>query len=140
MSFFSKKKIIFYTLKQQYFFSFILQFWRSVILLSRTLYLFSQVALCNQTTVVLDHWKRYWTGIYQLYSTLLWIIGFSTVTYIKLWWSIKDLQKNTLKIWGTRSTVDLLTLVKKLFCLFFILFSLLYLAIQITSKWIGRSS
>ena len=30
----------------------------------------------------------------------LWIIGFSTVTYIKLWWSVKDLQENALKIKG----------------------------------------
>ena len=28
----------------------------------------------------------------------LWTIGFSNVTYIKLWWSAKDLQKYTLKI------------------------------------------
>ena len=89
----------FYTLKQQYFFfHFILQFWRSTILLSRTLYLFFQVALCNKPMVVLRHWKQYRTETFKPYSTLLWTIGFSTVTYIKLWWNVKDLQKNAIKI------------------------------------------
>ena len=33
------------------FFGFILQFWRSVILLSQTLHLFFQVALCNKSSI-----------------------------------------------------------------------------------------
>ena len=37
---------------------------------------------------------------FKPHCTLLWTIGFSTVTYIKLWWSVKDLQKNALKIRG----------------------------------------
>ena len=49
-------------------FDFILQFWRSAILSSRTLYLFFQVALGYQPTVVLRHWKRYWTGTFKPYS------------------------------------------------------------------------
>ena len=93
--------------KQQHFlyfkttlilFDLTLQFWRSTILLSQTLYLFFQVALCNQPTVVLRHWKRYRTGTFKPCSTLLWTIGFSTVTYIELWWSVKDMQKYAQKI------------------------------------------
>ena len=70
-------------------------FWRSAILLSQTLYLFCQVALCNQPTVVLCHWKRYRTGTFKPYSTPLWTIGFCS---FKLWWSVKDLQKNAIKV------------------------------------------
>ena len=36
------------------------------------------------------------------------------MTYIKLWGSFKDLQKNELKIYGTCSTVDILTSDKNL--------------------------
>ena len=35
------------------------------------------------------------------YFTPIWTIGFSTVTYIKLWSSVKDLQINTLKFRDT---------------------------------------
>ena len=99
----SQKETFFYTLKQQFFFDFILQFWRNAILLSRTLHHFFQITLCNRPTVVLRHWKRYRTGTFKSYSTPLWTIGFSIVTHIKLWWSVKDLQKNLLKILGYTS-------------------------------------
>ena len=49
------RKKLYYTLKQQHFFCFILHFWRSAILLSRALNRFLQVALCNQPTVVFRH-------------------------------------------------------------------------------------
>ena len=61
-----KLDIFFNFLKRKHFlhfktgmilFDFILQFWRSTILLSRTLYLFLHVALCNQPTVALRHWR-----------------------------------------------------------------------------------
>ena len=39
-----------------------LQFWRNAISLSWTLYFFLRVALCNQATVVLRHWIRYFTS------------------------------------------------------------------------------
>ena len=64
------------------FFDSILQFWRRAILLSRNVYLFFQVALCNQSAIVLCHWKRYRTGTLKPYYTSLWIIGFSTVKYL----------------------------------------------------------
>ena len=76
------------------FFDFIFQFWRSAILLCRTVYLFFQVPLCNQPTIVLRHWKRYQTGTFKPYSTLLRTIGFSSMIYIKLW----RMKKNALKI------------------------------------------
>ena len=37
-------------------------------------------------------------GAFKPCSTPLWTIGFSNVAYIKLWWSVIDLQKNALKI------------------------------------------
>ena len=74
---------------------------------SNSVYFF-QVALCNQLTVVLYHWKRYRKGTYKPYSTRLWTIGFSTVTYINLWWSVKDLHESALRIYGARSAVDIL--------------------------------
>ena len=83
----------------------------SAILSSRTLYLFFQVALCNQPKVVLCHWKWYQTGTFKPYITPLWTIDFSIVTYIKFWWSVKDFYKNALK---TRSTVNVLTSDKSL--------------------------
>ena len=76
-----------------------MQFWRNVILWSRTLYLFFQVALCNETRVVLYYWKSYRTRTFKPCSNPLWTIDFSRVTYIKLWWSVKDLQKNARKIY-----------------------------------------
>ena len=69
-------------------------FWRSAILLSQTLYLFCQVALCNQPTVVLCHWKRYRTGIFKPYNTPLWTIGFSIMTYI----SFGEVSKNCIRM------------------------------------------
>ena len=48
----------------------------------------------------LRHWNRYRTGTLKPYSTPLWTISFSSVTYIKLWWSVKNLQNNALKILG----------------------------------------
>ena len=36
-----------------------MQFWSSATLLIRVLYLLFQVAVCNQLTIVLRHWKRY---------------------------------------------------------------------------------
>ena len=79
-------------------FDFILQFWRSAILLSQTLYLFLHVALWNQPTVVLRHWKWYRKKTFKPYSTTLWTIAFSTGIYTELWWSVNDLQKNAQKI------------------------------------------
>ena len=61
-----------------------LQFWRNGILLSRTLYLFLRVALCNQVAVVLHHWMRYFTSsqgpsnhapfLWKLLVLVLWFI------------------------------------------------------------------
>ena len=51
---------------------------------------------------------------FKSYDTPLCTIDFSTVTYVKLWWSVKDLQKNALKIYGTDSTTDILTSDKNL--------------------------
>ena len=95
---FPKKKHLLHFETTMILFDFILHFWRSKILLSQTLFLFFQVALCNQPTIVLRHWKRYRTGTFKPYSTPLWTIGFSTVTYIELWWSVKDLQRNALNL------------------------------------------
>ena len=78
--------------------NFILQFYKSATLLSRTLYLFFCLALCKQPAVVLCHCKRYRTQTFKPYSNVLWTIGFSTLTNIKLWWSVKDLEKTALKI------------------------------------------
>ena len=89
----SSKRSIFFNFKTTIIlFDFIFLFWRSTILFSRTLYLFFQVTLCNQPI------QRYGTGTFKPYLTPVWTIGFSTVTYIELWWSVKDLPKNTLKI------------------------------------------
>ena len=93
---FSQKETSFYTSKQHFFLDFNLQFWRNATLLTRTRYLLFQVALCNQLTIVFATLKAIST--FKPYCTPLWTIGFSTVTYIKLWWSVKDLQKNALKI------------------------------------------
>ena len=90
------KKKHFFTLQSNIFFNFNLKFWRSATLLTRTRYLLFQVALCNQPTIVFAPLKAIST--FKPYCTPLWTIGFSTVTYIKLWWSVKDLQKNALKI------------------------------------------
>ena len=103
---FFQEETFFYILMQH---NLILQFWRNAALLNQTLYLLLQAALCNQPTVNLRHWKRYRRGTFKPYCTPLWTIGFSIAAYIKLWWSDRDLQKNALKIWGTRSTVDILT-------------------------------
>ena len=92
---FLEKKHFFYTSKQ-HFFDFNLQFWRSATLLTRTRYLLFQVAVCNQPTVVFAPLKAIST--FKPYYSPLWTIGFSTVTYIKRWWIVKDLQKNALKI------------------------------------------
>ena len=115
------KRNIFYFETTMILFDFILHFWRSKILLSQTLFLFFQVALCSQPAIVLRHWKRYRTGTFKPYSTPLWTIGFSTVTYIELWWSVKDLQRNALNFF------------------FSMLFSLLLLTNQNTLKSIGWS-
>ena len=80
--------------------------------LTRFRYLLFQVALCNQPTIVFAPLKAIST--FKPYCAALWNIGFSTVTYIKLWWSVKDLQKNALKTYGTRSTVNILTSDKNL--------------------------
>ena len=75
--------------------------------MNRTRYLLFQVALCNQTTIDFAPLKAILT--FKPYCTPLWTISFSTVTYIELWWSVIHLQKNALKIYGTHSTVDILT-------------------------------
>ena len=92
---FLKKKHFFLHFKT-IIFDFNLQFWSSATLLTGTLYLLFQVVLCNQPTIVFAPLKAIST--FKPYCTPLWTIGFSTVTYIKLWWSIKDLQKNALEI------------------------------------------
>ena len=95
----SKRTIFLKTLRQQSFFFISFCSFKGVqYLFGRTLHLFFQVTLCNQPIVVLRHLKRYGTGTVKPYSTSPWTIGFSTVTYIKRWWSVKDLQKNALKI------------------------------------------
>ena len=92
---FLKKKHFFCNLEQPFSIS-SYSFWRSAILLTRTHYLFFEVALCNQSTIVFAPLKA--ISIFKLYCIPLWTIGFSTVTYIRLWWSVKDLQKIALKI------------------------------------------
>ena len=77
------------------FFNFNLQFWRSATLLTQTRYILYQVALCDQPTIVFAPLKAILT--FKPYCIPLWTIAFSTVTYIKLWWSVKDLKKNALK-------------------------------------------
>ena len=94
----SKRTIFLKTVRQQSFFLISFCSFKSTILFSGTLHLFFQVTVCNQPIVVLRHLKRYGTGTVKPYSTSPWTIGFSTVTYIKRWWSVKDLQKNALKI------------------------------------------
>ena len=93
---FLKKKHFFYSLKQQFVFNFNLQFWKSPTLLTRTRYLLFQVALCNQPKIVFVQLKAMST--FKPYRTPLLCIGFSILIYINLWWSVKDLQKNALKI------------------------------------------
>ena len=91
------KRNIFLHFKITFFFlNFNLQLWRSATLFTQTLCLLFQVALSNQRTIVFAPLKAIST--LKPYCTPLWTIGFSNVTYIKLWWSAKDLQKNTLKI------------------------------------------
>ena len=53
------------------------------------------------TSSFLRQWKRYRTRTLKPYFTPIWTIGFSTVTYIKLWSSVKDLQINTLRFRDT---------------------------------------
>ena len=91
LSIFSKRNTL-----QNIFFYFNLQFWRSATLLTGTRYLLFQVALSNQPTIVCVPLKAIST--FTPYCTPLRTIGFSSVIYIKLWWSVKDLQKNALKI------------------------------------------
>ena len=109
------KKKHFFTLQSNIFFYFNLKFWRVQFFwlelaqsfipscslqptnnCFQTRYLLFQVALCNQPTNVFAPLKAILT--FKPYCTSLWTTGFSTVTYIKLWWSVKDLQKNALKI------------------------------------------
>ena len=104
LSIFSKRNIFLHF--KAAFFYFNLKFWRSATLLTRTRHLLFQVALCNQPTIVFAPLKAILT--FKPYCTSLWTTGFSTVTYIKLWWSVKDVQKNALKM-QTHSTVDILT-------------------------------
>ena len=93
LSIFAKRNIFLHF--KTTFFNFNLQFWRSATLLTRTRYVVFQVALCNQPTIAFSPLKAILT--FKPYCTPLWTIGFSTVTYIKLLWSVKDLQKNALK-------------------------------------------
>ena len=79
-----------------YFFDFNLHLWRSATLLTWTLYLLFEVALCNQPTIVFARLKV--ISPFKPYCTPILTIGFSTVTYNKLWKRVKDLQKNTVKI------------------------------------------
>ena len=72
------KKKHFFTLQNNIFFYFNLQFWRSATLLTRTRYLLFQVALCNQPTIVfaplkaISTFKPYCT-LYELLVSVLWI-------------------------------------------------------------------
>ena len=59
LSVFSKRNIFLHLKTTIILFDFIFQFGRSTILLSQTVYLIFRVALCNQSTVVLRHRKRY---------------------------------------------------------------------------------
>ena len=102
MSIFSKRNI-FLRFKTKFFFwfHFAVLKERNRSATARTLYLVFQVALSNSPAVVLRQWKRYRTRTLKPYFTPIWTIGFSTVTYIKLWSSVKDLQINTLKFRDT---------------------------------------
>ena len=96
---FLKMKYIFYTLQQKLFFLISFYSFEGVRYFCVELCIFFlHVALSNQPTVVLRHWKWYWKRTFKPYSTPLWTIAFSTVTYIDLWWSVNDLQKNALKM------------------------------------------
>ena len=90
------RKNHFFTLQNNNVFDFSLQFWRSATLLTRTRYPLFQVAVRKQPTI--DFLPLRAISTFKSYLTPPWTIGFSTVTYIKLWWSVKDLQKNALKI------------------------------------------
>ena len=68
---FLKKKLLLLRFKATSFFCLILQFWRSAVLLTRTLNRFLQVTLCNQPTVVLHHWRRDRAGTFKPCSTPL---------------------------------------------------------------------
>ena len=59
LSVFSKRNIFLHLRTTIILFDFIFQFGRSTILLSQTVYLIFRVALCNQSTVFLRHWKWY---------------------------------------------------------------------------------
>ena len=62
----------FFTLVTTIIFYFILRFWGSATLLTRILYLYFQVAFCNQPTIALQHWKWYGTETLKPYSIPLW--------------------------------------------------------------------
>ena len=81
LSILSKRHIFLHFKITIFFCDFILQFWVSPILLSRTLCLFFHVAIYNRPTVALRHWQRYRTGTFKPYSTPLWTIGFRTIQY-----------------------------------------------------------
>ena len=92
------KKKHFFTLQNNSFFDFNLQFWRSATLLIRTLYLLFQVAFRNQLTIVfaplkvISTFKTYCTP-YELLVSVLWLtLSFGEVS--------KDLPENALKFRG----------------------------------------
>ena len=68
----------FFTLQNNDFFYFNLQFWRSATLLIRTLYILFQIAFCNQLTIIfaplkaISTFKRYCTP-YELLVSVLWL-------------------------------------------------------------------
>ena len=89
------KKKHFFTLQNNDFFYFNLQFWRSATLDPNSVYFIPNCFLqpTNNYFCATESDIDLQTILYPI-----WIIGFSTVTYIKLWRSVKALQENALKI------------------------------------------
>ena len=79
------KRNMFFKFKTTFFLNFNLQFWRIATLLTRTLYLLFQVALCNQRTIVfaplkaISTFKRYCTLYEQLVSVMWLSLNFGEV-------------------------------------------------------------
>ena len=90
---FLKKKTFFYTLKQQWFILYAFYSFEGVgYCWVELCYFFFQVP-STTNHFFLRRWKRYRTGTFKPYSTPLWTIGVTTVTYTELWWSFEDLRR-----------------------------------------------
>ena len=90
------KKNFFNTLKQHYFFNFIYSFEGVWYFWVKLCIFFSKLlsATRQQLFYVLNAICYVLTRTFKPCSTPLGATAFSTVIYIKLWWTVKDLQKN----------------------------------------------